>query len=144
MNDAVGKIIKFIPNIFEVGQVTNGNIITIINTNHLKKEGILKLYDDNDDEIITNVLYIINETQFVISTNLDCNEVFVYGQEIQDFKVVDKDIIFTMTTAAVKEIDRELQELKQEMKDMKQTITELVNTTIFQQNQIEWLMHQAT
>jgi hypothetical protein len=61
------------------------------------------------------------------------NRIFVYGQELPDFHSLDKDQIFTITTAAVKEIDKELQEtnkrvklLEEENQILKQQINEIV------------------
>ena len=40
---------------------------------------------------------------------LEGNYVYVYGQEIDDFVYLKKDAIWTVTTAALQEIDRQLQ-----------------------------------
>lgn len=144
---AVGKITKYIPNIFELCQINNGNIITLQNTTtqqfmleEADKKTILKLYDEKNNEIITTIERIIDEKRFEISTRLDITTVFVYGQEITDFRVVDKDIIYTIATAALKEFDKELQENKDEMKTMKQTIQELNELVGIQQKQIETIL----
>ena len=123
INYAVGKITKYIPNIFELCQIDNGNIITLQNTTTQQfidtdKKTTLKLYDENNNEIITTIERIIDEKRFEISTKLNIKTVFVYGQEITDFRVVDKDVIYTIATAALKEFDKELQENKEEMKTM--------------------------
>ena len=40
---------------------------------------------------------------------LEGNYVYVYGQEIDDFVYLKKDAIWTVTTAALQEVDRQLQ-----------------------------------
>ena len=145
---AVGKITKYIPNIFELCQVKNGNIIMLQNTTtkqftideNKDNKTVVKLYDENNCEIITSICKIIDDKSFQISTKLDIKTVFVYGQEITDFRVVDKDIIFTIATAALKEFDKELQENKEEMKTMKQTIQDLNDIVSVQQKQIDTIL----
>ena len=41
------------------------------------------------------------------------NNIFAYGQEVDDFHSIEPNMIFTITTTAVKELDKELQELKE-------------------------------
>jgi hypothetical protein len=63
--------------------------------------------------------------------------VFVYGQEIEDFHVMEKNAIFTLTTSAVKQLDTELQETKKIINNQQQEINELkkqVNELIKIQN----------
>ena len=64
-----------------------------------------------DEEIIVNITEIIDEKTFKIDQEIETeyNKVYVYGQEIPDFNSLDKNQIFTITTAAVQEIDKELQ-----------------------------------
>ena len=45
----------------------------------------------------------------------DLSEVFVYGHEVDDFKILQKDYIFTVAVAALQEVDRQVQSLKQQL-----------------------------
>ena len=124
----VGEIIDYsvttardyIPNIFDKASVTDGNVIQLQNTstslfvqdvsnNPIK----IKTYDISNNEILTTIVSIIDDKTFEISDELDMKEIFVYGQEVLDFNSLEKNAIFTITTAAVQQIDREFQEAKQ-------------------------------
>jgi septal ring factor EnvC (AmiA/AmiB activator) len=53
------------------------------------------------------------------------NQIFVYGQEVDDFLSINYDSIFTVVTGAVKQLDTELQETKQIVKDQSDTINKM-------------------
>jgi hypothetical protein len=108
---------EFIPNIYEVATITDKNTITLnvkttdifgADENGLDCSGNsikIKLFDTSNNEIITTITKIINDKTFQISSDLAMSDIFVFGQEIQDFYGLEKDQIFTITTAAVQEID---------------------------------------
>jgi hypothetical protein len=39
-------------------------------------------------------------------------QIFIYGQMVDNFHTIDKNYIFTITTSALQEVDRQLQEEK--------------------------------
>lgn len=150
--NAVNRITKFIPNIFELCDVTNGNIVNLKNTS--TKELIydeeentinpIKLFDENNNEIVTTIKCIMNDKQFKLTNPLDKPNIFVYGQEVKDFRIVDKDKIFTIAVAAFKEIDIELQDTKNELQDTKTELQELKKTVTTQQHLIEKILMNMT
>ena len=53
---------------------------------------------------------IISQTQIRVQyVNELPTEVFVYGQEVDNFHTLQKDRIFTIATSALQEVDRQLQ-----------------------------------
>jgi hypothetical protein len=126
-----------LPNIYEKANVEAGNRIVLHNastatfqadSNGKDASGNtieIKLFDENNKEIITNLVSIIDDKTFEISDNLDMNEIFVYGNSVDDFRSLEKDAIFTITTAAVQQIDREFQEAKQTIQTQQSQIQEL-------------------
>jgi len=153
LEHAVNRITKYIPNIFELCDVMNGNIVNLKNAT--TKELIydeeentinpIKLFDEHNNEIVTTIKCIMNEKQFKLTTHLDKQNIFVYGQEVTDFRIVDKDKIFTIAVAAFKEIDIELQDTKKELQSTKQELQELKNTVTNQQVLLEKIvMNMAT
>jgi hypothetical protein len=46
------------------------------------------------------------------------NQIFVYGEEVNDFVFLQKDAIWTIATSALQEVDRQLQEEKQKVADL--------------------------
>jgi hypothetical protein len=69
----------------------------------------VKLYDQSNNEITCKTTDVFDKRSFLVDiadTKLSSGEYFLYGQEIDDFHVLDKNAIFTVVTAAVQDIDR--------------------------------------
>jgi hypothetical protein len=138
--NAVTYTADFIPNIFEVAEIIGKEIklMSKTTTELLKDENgyyPLQLKNTKGDDIIVNITEIVDENTFKIDQEIETehNKVFVYGQKVPDFHLLDKDQIFTITTAAVQEIDKELQEtknrvklLEEENQQLKQQIAEIL------------------
>ena len=126
-----------LPNIYEKANVEAGKRIVLQNgsTSTFKADSNgkdasgntieIKLFDENNKEIITNLVSIVDDKTFEISDELNETEIFVYGQQVNDFRCLEKDAIFTITTAAVQQIDREFQEAKQTIQTQQSQIQEL-------------------
>jgi len=113
------KSTNYIPNIYDNADISNKRIILSskstkdfivesLNDISLSK---MRFLDSKKNEIIRNIDKIINDNTFSITETIDTsdNKIFVYGQLVDDFYSVNHTSVFTITTAAVKEIDRELQ-----------------------------------
>jgi hypothetical protein len=130
----------YIPNIFEVAEIIGKEVKLGSKTisDLLKGEDgyyPLKIKNTNGEDKIVKIIEIIDEKTFNIDEEIetDHNRIFVYGQEVPDFHSLDKDAIFTITTSAVQELDKELQEtnkrvklLEEENQTLKQQINEIV------------------
>jgi hypothetical protein len=62
----------------------------------------------------TNVVRVIDDSSFVVDEKIDLNkyeddELLLYGQKPDDFYRLNKDAIFTLASAALQEVDRQLQ-----------------------------------
>ena len=131
---------NFIPNIFEVAEIIGKEIKlgTRTTTELLKDENSyypLQVKNTKGDDKIVKITEIIDEKTFKIEEDIETehNKIFVYGQEVPDFHSLDKDMIFTITTSAVQELDKELQEtnkrvksLEEENQTLKQQISEIL------------------
>ena len=123
---SVNKVNEYVPNIYNKASVTHdidgaGSILTLESgttnvldiTKAVDQKIQIKVYID-DDECVKEVYVkeIINATQIKIEENLDIsiNEVFVYGQKVNDFHALNKDAIFTVSVGALQELDRQLQD----------------------------------
>ena len=124
----------FVPNVYSPATVVHvttstqnveGEVVTItkthlvfggnsaVNTSTLQSKTIRCYVGEEDTEIVTNVIGIIDENTIEIDTYIPADQsVFVYGQRVEDFHVLNKDVIWTVSTAALQEIDRQLQEMK--------------------------------
>jgi hypothetical protein len=101
----------------------------------------LKLKKINGDSLIVNVVEIIDSKKIRIDTDLlyhvsfiydDSNKIikdtttiwnnniFVYGQEVDDYNVYNQTNLSTLTTIAVKELDANLQETNNEIQKLTQ------------------------
>jgi len=72
---------------------------------------------------------------------LPLSSLFVYGQEIHDFRTIDKDAIFTLSVSALQNIDAELQEtkqtvnlLKEQWKNQQQQINNIIQSQNYREN----------
>ena len=110
---------NFIPNIYEICFVENGNRITLNSksTDLFVVGSILKAISTSHSEILLTVYEIVDSRTFIVqesilNDDMVCGQLFIYGQEISDFNNLDKNAIFTITTAALKQVDHELQATK--------------------------------
>jgi hypothetical protein len=115
---------EFVPNIYQLATVSESNVITFseFNTSELEDSKILRVISSSDEEHEVRITEIIDDNTIRVNTNLDMwtgsvddgnivsrNQIFVYGQKIDDFIFVKKDAIWTIATAALQEVDRQLQ-----------------------------------
>ena len=121
-----------IPNIYELANVSDSNVITFTNfdTSTLESNAmVLKVYDVNDTEHLVNIAEVIDGHSIRVGEDLGewigsldetgnviaGNQIFVYGQEVDDFVFLKKEAIFTVATAALQEVDRQLQAEKEKV-----------------------------
>jgi hypothetical protein len=109
----------------------NNNIYEISSDNDLCFENVIdndgneiihhkiKFYGYDNTEYICSVIQINNsknihvklEKEYIFSNDKENkNKIFIYGQEIYDFHSLDKNAVWTIATAALKEVDKKQQE----------------------------------
>jgi hypothetical protein len=98
-----------------------GNVISEITTTtitHTEYEALEDKtgFNKNDDDTYTKT----NKTH-------PGNQLFIYGQEVDDFVILKKDAIWTVATAALQEVDRQLQAEKAKVADLLARVTALEN-----------------
>ena len=69
---------------------------------------------------------IIKETDASGNITYPGNTLFVYGQEVDDFHTLNKDAIWTVATAALQEVDRQLQAEKEKTSRLEATIESIL------------------
>jgi hypothetical protein len=116
-----------LPNIYELANVSSSNVITFtnFNTSNLESNATTLIRtkgidgEDHDihlaevidahsirvEEDMTEWTGSVDETGNVVAGN----QLFVYGQEVDDFVFLKKEAIWTVATAALQEVDRQLQ-----------------------------------
>ena len=122
--------INSVPNFYQVGQLTNkiynddGELVTATvsyetdvvleydDSGNLYNELDIRTLSSTENKNIVTIISIDNKT-IEISGNIehipDTDEVWLYGQQVNNFNTIKKDYIFTVNVAATQEIDRQLQ-----------------------------------
>lgn len=122
--EAAGTHTGYIPNIYDLASVSESNKITFNNnykTSNLEANSVIQVVTtDNKREQIL-VSEVIDEDSIRVEEDLspwisDTGKLFVYGQEVDDFTHLDKNTIWTVATAALQEVDRQLQAEKEKVR----------------------------
>jgi len=131
--DAVKIKKEFIPNIFSSADYNIiGNIIILPNNsinieNIIHKNTKVKCYDMNDNIIVVEVVKIINIYSFKIrNINYLYDKIFVYGTEVNDFHVLNKEYINTLNICAVQELHRKIQLQQNEIHSLNDKVNTLI------------------
>ena len=127
---------EFIPNIYELANVSSSNVITFtdFNTSNLESNATTlirtkgidgKDHDIHLEEVIDEHTIRVEEdlTEWIGSVDesgnvVAGNQLFVYGQEVDDFVFLKKESIFTVATAALQEVDRIQQQHDAQIADL--------------------------
>ena len=131
-----------IPNIYETTIFSTDVLTLTFNTSELARDASGTLFTklkirtrEGKDEFV-NILDVIDEHTLRIDKDLTewggqldpsgqvipGNQIFVYGQEVNDFHTLNKDAIWTVATAALQEVDRQLQAEKEKVSDLHMTL----------------------
>ena len=137
-NDSVSLVPQIIPNIYEPVLIENKKIIKLMynksKTDFEIKEGkllILKLYiveknnkngkdEENEKEKIVTVKQFIDDKTIEINEELEVESAFLFGQEVDDFHVLNYDNLNLLAISSIKQLDKELQEKKQSVQKKQQ------------------------
>jgi hypothetical protein len=124
---------KEIPNIYQVANVSNGNHLTFATDIQLEYDASgslvneLLLYDASDNRIDVTIQELVSATEIRIESDTAVpNEVFVYGQKVDDFHYLNKQAIFTVATSALQEVDRQLQAEKAKTATLETQLADLI------------------
>jgi len=92
----------------------------------------LIFYTKNFKTIRAHVVRVIDDSSFVVDTNLldvdkfKNDELLLYGQKPNDFHRLNKDAIFTLASAALQEVDRQLQAEKAKVATLETQVADLL------------------
>ncbi len=120
VENAVRIAKDFIPDVYDVATVIDGNLLTLQSAekrfSNVSINARLKLYMDDakNREVIVTVTNIIDDETIVIDQNLTQDKVFVYGQEVHDFKTINTNALLAITVAALRKTNAECEALKRE------------------------------
>jgi hypothetical protein len=128
---AVAKITNFIPNVYEkataVVYAGNSATLTLSKAADIKVGDKIKVYNDKNEEE-SLIVKTINGNSFSVE-GLDKakfgERVFVYGKEVDDFRVVDYDAISMLNVSATQQLSKELDTLKKDNANLKKELEAL-------------------
>ena len=139
-----------IPNIYETANFVTDTLTLTFNTADLSRDASGALFPklklktkDLKDEFV-NIVEVIDEHTIKVDKDLTewggqldasgqvvpGDKIFVYGQEVNDFHNLNKDAIWTVATAALQEVDRQLQAEKQKTAALQTTFDALLERVV--------------
>ena len=141
--EAVKITTDFIPNIYELSNVSDSNVITLTNFDTSTLESnvmVLKVYDIENKEHLVNIAEVIDGHSIRVEEDLSewigsfdesgnvvaGNHLFVYGQKVTDFNNLNKNCLWTYSTAALQEVDRQLQAEKVKVASLETQLTSVL------------------
>jgi hypothetical protein len=74
---------------------------------------------------IVKVENIVNQNIIIIDKLLECDKVFVYGKEVDDFHVLDKNYIYTLNVCATQDLYKQMVEESKIIEMQEKLILEL-------------------
>ena len=130
-----------LPNIYKYATIDiQANSITIkdFDTSNLNQTESVIYIDQDDQRKTLKIKSILNSTQLEIEEDLEklvetfktskledyefTGEIFIWGQHVNDFHHLQKSAIFTVATAALQEVDRQLQAEKAKTLELQQKL----------------------
>jgi hypothetical protein len=104
---------EFVPNIFKVTSVNN-KVIELTGHNLTVGTRIKIMIDEEDrNGTVTEITTIIDENHFCIEYNLENKDkLFIYGTEVDDFKELNYNHIFTLSVGAVQKLRQDVRQLQ--------------------------------
>jgi hypothetical protein len=125
---AVSTMTNFIPDIYEIAcplayDKKNHELkIQMTSAHKLKAGDKLKMYDEQNEEIITDVASVSSPNTFTIKSDADHNELFIYGKRIDDFLTVDYDAISMLNVSATQELYKIIKEQQETIRAQQEQI----------------------
>ena len=118
----VNKNTGYIPNFFETVRIEKeNNIILQEKTTETLAIGTkLQFYDMEDMVLFRQVVEIMDEKTFMVneSFSLERESIFLYGQEVEDYRSIDTDQMNTILLSAVQDTQNIMENLDKEIDDL--------------------------
>ena len=109
---AVQTNTSYVPNVYDMATRGGDNFLTFTNfdTSNLESNSFtIQVYGENENAYTLTLKKIIDSKTIQVEEKIIEDELFVYGQRVENFKQLQKDAIFTIATSALQEVDKRLQ-----------------------------------
>jgi len=133
-----------LPNMYELANVSSSNVITFVNFNTSNLESnattLIRTRGIDGEDHDVHMVEVIDEHTIRVEEDLSewigsvdetgnvvaGNQLFIYGQEVDDFIYLKKEAIWTVATAALQEVDRQLQAEKAKVATLETQLTSVL------------------
>ncbi len=130
---AVQHIQGAIPSIFEMAQVSRSknNTGTMLTFRHYDTQNldpsceVLKLVDARNNDRLVHIAKVVDARRLEIEEQVEEGQIFVYGEEVQDFHVLSKDYINVVAVSALQQMDSQVTQLKEENRALRGELNEI-------------------
>jgi Chaperone of endosialidase/Collagen triple helix repeat (20 copies) len=137
--ECITKNNEIVPNIYAMchhSENNNENVDIFVACNDdilLAKRVSLKIgrrKENCEIEIITDIISVVFDKGYIMTVSkwknyMNTDEVFVYGTDVSDFRMVDKEMISMVSVKAIQQLSRENQELKSSLSLQEKRIARL-------------------
>ena len=132
--NAVKKLQDYIPSIYDMaeGLVYDAQLKTLTVTtkkphdfeekDEIKLISLEKEHKVKADQIVDNHTFVVNNWEKAV------DKIFVFGKQVNDFRTVDYDRLFTLGISSIQELSRKIDALEQENTNYQQEIENLHKT----------------
>ncbi len=119
----VGKHVDFIPNVYQITsrmeKTADGYLLHFDKAHQISKAAkkIKGLLPDNNLMEVFEINKVVSDHDVLIkAADLKADRIFVYGEEVNDFRTVDYEGLTTLNISATQELSKQLKQQQQEIR----------------------------
>jgi len=86
----------------------------------------IKLFDENDNEILAEITEVIDENTFKVNEELKYEKLFLYGSLKKDFNVLAKEYVNAVHVSATQELHRIITRQQEEINELKEKLNNVL------------------
>lgn len=118
--ESCSMIENTVPNIYDLASIELHTGIVVLKhkttASFYSKTPTIVVYDESGRKYIVACTYIIDDKSFIVNCSQlkenNPSNIFVYGEQVYDFHVLNPEVIHTLSVSAIQELDKELTDAK--------------------------------
>jgi len=131
---------EFIPNIYKTFSCINNQITTTEDLTAILTAGsIIKIREkENELSYISATILFISSSLIIIDKYLEKTSCFIYGSKINDFHLIDKTYLYTISVCATQDLYKKITDLNKKLDEQQvsiRKIRDLINASLTTINQ---------
>ena len=128
---AVNKQVNFIPNTYlqtdKLIKNDSGYVLHFSKAHNISKNAkFLKVYSKKGDAKL-EVIKVLSDFDVQVKAEHLTEHLFVYGEQVDDFRAVDYEALTTLNISATQELNKQIQAQQKEIDALKEAISQLKN-----------------